>query len=157
MSANFGDWGSPATAAQATINSAKLQKIAEWQDAKAALEAAKANELALRNEIVELYSDVKDPNHAGTENMQTQTGKLKIVHKLNYTLGNGDMVEKALDKIEASQEGGNVIAERLVSWKPELSLTNYKLLTSAQRAIIDTVLTIKPATKTVEFVPTVGA
>ena len=107
----------------------------------------------LRNELVELFSDIKDPDYAGTENVETPIGQLKIVHKLSYSLGNADLVEKALDRIEASQEGGNVIAERLVDWKPELSLSNYKLLTDRQKAMINEVLTIKPATKTLEFKP----
>ena len=153
MNANFGDWGSPVTGAAATVANAKLQRIADWQEAKAALETAKANELALRNELVELFSDIKDPDHAGTENVETPIGQLKIVHKLSYTLGNADLVEKALDRIEASQEGGNVIAVRLVNWKPELSLSNYKLLDARQKAMINEVLTIKPATKTLEFKP----
>ena len=151
MNANFGTWG--ATAAQTTLNNAKLQKIADWNNAKVALELAKANELLLRNELVELFSDIKDPDYAGTENVETPIGQLKIVHKLSYSLGNADLVEKALDRIEASQEGGNVIAERLVDWKPELSLSNYKLLTDRQKAMINEVLTIKPATKTLEFKP----
>lgn len=153
MSANFGDWGIPPSAAQQTINSAKLQKIAEWQDAKEAIAAATANERSLRNEIVELFSDIKDPDYSGTENVETPAGQIKIVHKLNYTLGNADLVEKALDDIEKSQQGGNVIAERLVNWKPEISVREYKLLEPRQQAMIDKVLTIKPATKTIEFKP----
>ena len=76
---------------------------------------------------------------------------MKITHKLNYTLGNANLVDKALDLIEKSQEGGNVIAERLVSWKPELSVREYKLLSPQQKAYIDTVLTVKPGTPSVEL------
>lgn len=156
MSANFGDWGVAPSAAQTTLNNAKLEKIADWQNAKAALEEAKANELSLRNELIELFSDIKDPDYSGTENVETPYGQLKITHKLTYSLGNADLVEKALDRIEVSQQGGNVIAERLVNWKPELSVREYKLLDASQQAIINEVLTIKPAAKSLEFKPVKG-
>lgn len=125
--------------------------------AAAELAAAKAKEANLRAEVIKLFSErANEALASGTENVPTGYGTLKIVHKLNYNLGNADEVDKALDAIEKSQEGGNVIAERLVKWTPELAVREYKLLTPTQKAIIDRVLTIKPGTPSIELVPVAG-
>lgn len=130
-----------------------------WQEKKKAFELAQAEEREARAAMMEAWSDrMNDPMADGAESIDTGFGTLTITHKIDYKVtGAEDAVETALDKIEASQEGGNVIAERLVKFKPELSVREYKLLTEAQRKIVDAVLTIKPASKSVAFKPVAGA
>lgn len=141
-----------ATAAVQANGNYRMAVLDAHRQSVATLKAAKEAEAQLRAEVISLFSErVNDANASGVENIDTGMGKLKITHKLNYTLSNADAVDKALDAIEKSQEGGNVIAERLVSWKPELSIREYKLLSAQQKAYIDTVLTVKPGTPSVEL------
>lgn len=127
--------------------------LTEWRKAKAALDNAKAIESALRARVIETRSEfaaVED--HEGTENIDIGFGyKLKIVHALDYKLG--DEADAALDAIEATGAEGKFIAERLVSWKPSLSVREYKSLDGEFKKIIDRALTIKPKAKTVTLVP----
>lgn len=90
---------------------------------------------------------------SGVENVDTGMGKIKITHKLEYKFTGvpNDRIDTMLDAIEKSQEGGNVIAERLVIWKPELSVSEYKRLMPQQKALVDAILTIKPASKSIEL------
>jgi hypothetical protein len=130
--------------------------LADWRVASENLASAKHIEARLRKEVVAAFSQDQKPGHSGTETLDIGFGyKLKIVHKLSYKLDNANICEKlhaVLDKIEKSVEGGNIIAERIVKWSPELSLTEYKLLSNPHKALIDTVLTVSDATPSIELV-----
>lgn len=130
--------------------------LADWKRAKEALDVAKATETQLRGMVVEVFSQETDPMKSGVENVEVGWGyKLKIDHKLNYKLDNADDCAKlnsVLNVIETSMTGGNIIADRLVKWKPELALSEYKLLSPANKALIDAVLTVTPASKSVELI-----
>lgn len=128
------------------------QVIVEWQESVKALASAKDNETALRAQVVErMFKDHKDE---GTENVELGNGyKLKAVFKLSYSLNNkDDATDKALTKLEKSGPEGAFVAGRLVKWKPDLSVSEYKTLTAKQKAIIDEVLTVRPGTPSVELV-----
>jgi len=73
-------------------------------------------------------------------------GKRPVAYKLS-----GD-VDGALEKIAAIGNEGSFIADRLVKWKPELSLTEYKALTDEQRKMIDPCVTTTPGLPTIEVV-----
>lgn len=142
-----------ATAAVQANGNYRMAVLDAHRQAAAEAKAANEKERQLRAEVIKLFSERADDAMAsGVENVATGIGTLKITHKLNYNLGNADLVDKALDAIEKSQEGGNVIAERLVKWKPELSVREYKLLTPKQKALIDAVLTITPGAASIEIV-----
>lgn len=146
-----------ATAAVQANGNYRMAVLDEHRKAVAVLAAAKAREAELRAEVIALFSERTEALASGMENIETGYGTLKIEHKLNYELAkDNDAVDAMLDKLEKSQEGGNVIAERLVSWKPEISVREYKLLTAAQKALVDAVLTIKPAAKSVKLEPVKG-
>ena len=131
----------------------RMAVLDAWIAAKRAFLDAQTKERELRAEVLALFSDrMNDSMASGVENVDTGIGKLKVTHKLEYKLdADNDKVDAMLDKIEKSQEGGNVIAERLVVWKPEISVREYKLLAPAQKAVVDTILTIKQASKSVEL------
>jgi hypothetical protein len=124
-----------------------------WQVSKKALEAAKETEAALRNE---LFAITFPAGLVGTDNYELGQGyKLKGVGKINYNLNNKDgATEKALGVLETLGNEGTFIAERLVSWKPTLSVTEYKSLSadSPYKRIIDAVLTTSPGLPTLELV-----
>lgn len=139
------NWGQP-------VVSKRDAALNEWVAAKKALDEAKARENAARMALIATASDVADPMATGTENVPFGAGTLKIVRTLNYKFTtDNDGIDTVLDAIEKSMEGGNIIAERLVKWKGELSLSEYKLLSPENRARIDRILEVRPATPSVEF------
>lgn len=125
-----------------------------WKDAQAALENAKAIEARLRRVVVELYF----PTVAEGTNRAALPGgfELKCQQPYSYKLDNKEgKTERALDAIaEISQQAG-FVADRLVSWLPELSIREFRSLNTdnpaaqtpeqkAIAAILSGVLTIKP-------------
>lgn len=130
-------------------------KILQWQEAVKTLAAAKEAEAALRKEVLSgAFNFDPEALREGTENVELGQGyKLKAVFKISRTLQGGqEAVEKALQKIEKTGSEGEFIAERLVKWKPELSVTEYKSLPDKFRKIIDEVVVSKESTPTLELV-----
>lgn len=127
--------------------------LSRWQAAKTAAANAVLSERELRLKVIETFSTETDEMKSGVENIDLGFDKweLKITHSVDYKLGETDAVKAALAQIATSIEGGNIIADRLVKFKPELSASEYKLLNGGQRNIIDRVLTIKPASKSIEI------
>jgi len=125
---------------------------------KRAVEDAKEAELELRKYIVNRAFPQK---HEGTNTLDLGNGySLKAGVKFNYQLADNETVEKTLDAIAKIGNDGAFIAERLVSWKPNFLLTEYRKLqeeaaTSAvAKAILDKVndmLTITDAAPTLEI------
>lgn len=132
--------------------------LVDWQAKKAALEVAKENEIAARKLAVMF---MHDPNKAGsTENVELGGGykaKMKVPVRYGFVQNDAGRVdkariEKALSKIEKTGEAGELIAERLVKWTPELSLTEYKQLSDKFKTIIDDVIVTSEGTPTLEIV-----
>lgn len=127
--------------------------LARWQAAKQAVVQATAIENELRAQVIATFSTETDEMKSGVENIDLGFDKweLKITHKLNYKLGDIIAVKEALGRIASSIDGGHIIADRLVKWKPEVAVSEYNLLDGGQRAIFDRVLTITPASKSIEI------
>jgi mRNA-degrading endonuclease HigB of HigAB toxin-antitoxin module len=131
----------------------KEQKLQEWIDAKALLDKAKAAEMTAREEVVSAFPFDADKLE-GTQNIDLANGwKLKVVKKLNYKLDKtDDKTDKALEKIEKLGAEGVFIAERLVKWTPELSVSEYRKLDKKFKDIIDGVLTTTPGAPSLELI-----
>ena len=130
-------------------------KILAWEQAVKALAAAKDAEAALRKEVLaEAFAFDPEALREGTENFELGNGyKLKAVFKISRNLNNeNEAVDKVLAKIEKTGTEGVFIAERLVKWKPELSLTEYKKLPEKFKKLFDEVVISKEATPTLELV-----
>lgn len=132
--------------------------LVDWQAKKAALEVAKENEIAARKLAVLM---MHDPAKSGTtENVELGGGyKAKMKVPVNYGFIKRDdgktdkaRIEKALARIEKTGEAGELIAERLIKWTPELSLTEYKALPDNFRKIINDVIITSEGTPTLEIV-----
>lgn len=132
--------------------------LMDWEAKKAALETAKAAELAARIAAVDFMAD---PQKVGkTDNVELGNGykaKLKIPINYGFVKNSEDKIdqariEKALSKIERDGATGELIAERLIKWDPKLSLSEYKLLTPKHKAIIDEVIVTSEGTPTLEIV-----
>jgi len=146
---HYPTWGAP-------IHNPQIDKDAlllQWEAADKALEQAKQIEIGLRNQVLKLmYGPSVDKD--GTENIDLGKGYiLKAVFKQNFTLDKSDdKVDACLGKLEKSGENGNFIAERLVHWKPHISVAEYKELSDIHKKIIGEVLTIKPGQASLEII-----
>lgn len=143
--------------------------LADWEASKRALEVAKEAEMKLRKEVVDF--NFNHEQLKGTERVPLANGyELKAVKKLNYNLvspvegGNViDAVDSVLTQIEAIGPEGKFIAERLVKWSAELSVSEYNKLDDMGdtgkkiHALIDTVVETKPGAPTLEIVQPKGA
>lgn len=132
-----------------------------WEASKLTLEKAKEDEMNLRKKAVDFTFD--PAKKSGTERVELGGGWIaKAVKKINYGwVKDGEKVNKhkiddVLDTIEKTVENGGLIAERLVKWTPELSLTEYKLLPEAAKALIDTVIVTSDGAPTLEIIPPKG-
>lgn len=130
-------------------------KILAWEQAVKALAAAKDAEAALRKEVLaEAFAFDPEALREGTENFELGNGyKLKAVFKISRNLNNeNEAVDKVLSKIEKTGPEGAFIAERLVKWKPELSVSEYKKLPEKFKKLFDEVVTSKEAMPTLEII-----
>ena len=130
-------------------------KILAWEQAVKALAAAKDAEAALRKEVLaEAFAFDPEALREGTENFELGGGyKLKAVFKISRNLNNeNEAVDKVLSKIEKTGPEGAFIAERLVKWKPELSVSEYKKLPEKFKKLFDEVVTSKEAMPSLELV-----
>jgi len=148
-------WNMPVTL---TPEQKREQELGKWLAAKAALDAAKAAEIKARKAVIAAFPLPADKKE-GTVNVPLNNGySLKVVLKQNYNIDQ-DNVDAALDAIEQSGPDGKFIVDRLVKFKGELSISEYRLLadenaTAEQKAIkklIDGVLTITDGTPTLEL------
>lgn len=130
-------------------------KILAWEAAVKLLAAAKDAEAALRKEVLaEAFAFDPEALREGSENFELGNGyKLKAVFKISRNLNNeNEAVDKVLAKIEKTGPEGVFIAERLVKWKPELSVTEYKKLPEKFKKLFDEVVTSKEAMPALELV-----
>lgn len=135
-----------------------------WQRSQAAVEAAKGFEMELRKLNVALF--VPKPRE-GMNNVDLGNGyTLKAGVKFNYNLkppvGKDivDAVDDVIDRFARLDNEGSFIADRLFSWKVDLSVAEYRKLydeaqTSATKAALlrelNTILEIKDAAPTLEI------
>jgi hypothetical protein len=144
-------------------NMTQDELLVAWDKRKKAIEVAKNEEMELRKYIV---SRAFPEKHEGTNTQELGNGySLKAVVKYNYNLDpDNSKVEAALEKIALLGNEGSFIADRLVSWKPNFLLKEYRELQErslqnlpedsfANQAlrIINEVLTITEASPTLEI------
>ena len=120
--------------------------IMEWERATKALSEAKNYEMNLRKYIMgKLFPDAKE----GTNNLELGNGyKLTAVVKFNYKFENNDKVQEMIMEFERI---GSDVSARLVKWKPEPSITEYRKLTGQYKAIADAAIIITDATPSLEI------
>lgn len=138
------------------FNAKRDALLLDHEAKKKALEIAKELEMAARKATVAF---IFDTSVSGTQNVELGGGYIaKAVIKINYgwrKTADGKIdkkaIEKALLKIEKDGEVGELIAERLVKWTPDLSLTEYKSLSEKHKKIIDDVVETSDGAPTLEI------
>jgi hypothetical protein len=141
----------------AQFNAERDRLIMAWEAQKKTLEVAKDAEMTLRKAVVAFTFDPEKTK--GTENVDLGNGwKIKAVKKINYgwikkdDKVDADAIETALDAIEATGNEGAFIAERLVSWSPTLSVSEYNKLDDKYKKLIDAVIVTTDGAPTLEVV-----
>lgn len=135
------------------------QLLMLWGQKKKAITDATAEELELRKYIVK--REFPQANE-GMNNKDLGAGyTLKASVKFNYNLADNDTVEATLDQLSRLGNAGSAIADRLVSWKPNFLLTEYRQLQEDKEKgsqfaiqaldIISKMLTITDAAPTLEI------
>jgi hypothetical protein len=143
-----------------TANTEFLSKLAEWNKLQANIKSLVAQEAEMRRS---LFGSAFPQLNEGTDYFDLGNGyRLKGVQGTSYSLNNsvkeGLKTDAAVEQIEKLGPAAEVYAEKLINWKPELSVKAYKdlLLTDPLQKrikdIIDTVLTTKPSMPTMEIV-----
>lgn len=133
-----------------TFESKRDKAIMAWSTAQSQL--AYWKELESQKRIEALTLCFETPPDSGTVNYDLGKGfVLKAVFKENYKL-NEKGLDAALDKIEKLGEAGELIVNRVIRWKPELSKTEYEAMPPNMRKILDEVITISPGTPSLSLV-----
>lgn len=125
----------------------QLAVLTDWYETAIQLKAIKEKESRLRDQLAkELFRENAD---ASTESIDIGAGYiLKLTRKLDYKLNNKQDEVLALVAIL-----DQTLAQKLVKWTPELSISTYKALDAPTQALFNGCLTIKPAKPTLEVIP----
>lgn len=150
----------------------ELEKaLVAWNEAKTALDAAKAAEMEARK--VAFNAGFGDTPKEGTNKVELDNGyQLKGVYKLNYNIvapegeDKIDAVDNVIDEFGKIGNEGSFIADRLFKWAVTLSVSEYRKIEEAAkngsgeaRAMmrqLERVLEIKPASPTLEIIAPKG-
>lgn len=138
--------------------------LTTWQNTLPGLAEAKAAVAAERAARDALVAHVFKDDAPGTHNFVLPKGwTLKYVRSIEYKMDKTPAdpnvptgptkTDAMLDKLEALGNDGAFIAERIVKFTPELSVTEYKKLTPEQKAIVDGVVTSKDSAPELKLVP----
>jgi len=129
-----------------------LQDLKDWYQAKDELGRLKSKEALMRTRIFKFY--FKDPvEGVNTAEIDDGTGAvIKGQYVLNRTVDPG-----ALDALRTAMqtEGANVPKinlDKLVKWKPEVAVSEYRALTDEERNFFDQALIVKPGSPQMEIV-----
>lgn len=127
-----------------------------WTNSVEELAHYKKAESELRDEIVARFFAGRVPQSgAGTVNHDFSNGKLKAVFKRSYKV---DPI-KAEALFKALEEKGEpllAMVEQTIKYKPEFSMTGYKMLPAPLAAKVDGVLSYTDGKPSLEFVPAKG-
>lgn len=125
--------------------------LMQWREIAKQLARLKDQEIGLRNFILQ---NEFPGSLEGTANIELGAGfKLKGVFKQTYKLDNDTAkVNAAFEALEKTGERGKLLAERLVNWKPELKVSEYKALDEDFKKFIQPVVTISPAQASLEII-----
>ena len=135
------------------LSTTQLALIQEWQEADKNQKAWRQKELELRTRVEgEIFNrdqaSTAPEQYAGTHYVDLNQGwRLKSTNTLDYKLTNKDGQTDA-----ALEHFSDDLAALLVKWEPSLSVSNYKLLTDAQRALLSSCLTIRNSSPSIELI-----
>jgi len=125
-------------------------ELSKWYLLKKQLAEVKTAESLMRSRIAKFFFPTPDEG-TNTHPLKDGTGaNLKMVHTIDRKVDEGELeaLKAALAAAE-TDEGSNLKGvefdfDKLIVWKPELKIAEYRKLSEAQQAIFDRVLVVKP-------------
>lgn len=127
----------------------KLALVEEWYVLSKKVEGYKADierELELRKALQPVL--FPDPKEGVNKDDLPDGFVLKLTHKVDRKVS-----EEELESIREPLAKLGVSLDTLVKVKHDLVVKEYKQLTEEQKKVVDTVLTTKPGSPTIEIVP----
>lgn len=125
-------------------------ELSKWYLLKKQLSEVKTAEALMRSRIAKFFFPTPDEG-TNTHPLKDGTGaNLKMVHTIDRKVDEGELeaLREALAKAEedptSNLHGMEFDFSKLIVWKPELKLAEYRKLTDAQRDVFDRILVVKP-------------
>jgi hypothetical protein len=125
-------------------------ELSKWYLLKKQLAEVKTAESLMRSRIAKFFFPTPDEG-TNTHPLKDGTGaNLKMVHTIDRKVDEGELeaLREALSKAEENPQdnlhGLELDFTKLIVWKPELKIAEYRKLTEAQRAVFDRILVVKP-------------
>jgi hypothetical protein len=121
-----------------------IQHLTEWYALKQQLDELKGKEVVLRQFICAGLFPNPDEG-TNSHPLNDGTGAVaKMIHTINRAVQQEPLeeLEKALAKPDNNLPKLNL--DKLIKWKPEVSIKEYRTLTDEERHLLDQVLVIKP-------------
>jgi len=120
-------------------------KIGLWNEAQSQLSALKEREMNLRKEI---FSAIFPTPAEGTNTSELPDGwKIKGVYKLNYSLDDAALTV-ALKELRKHR----VAVDTLVTYKPSLSVSEYKKLDPKWKQVLASAVEVKPGAPALDLI-----
>lgn len=131
--------------------------LSEWENAKSVLDKAKESEMEARK-AAQAFAFGPGARE-GMNNQPLANGyELKFGKKLNYKFNaSNDKIDEIEDKAAKIGNEGTFLIERIITWTPNFSKSEYNKLDTANpthakvKALVDSVLEITEATGSLEI------
>lgn len=129
-----------------------VEHLKEWYALKQQLDELKNKEVVLRQFI---FNGIFTKPEEGVNKHDINDGTGAVL-KGTYVI-NRKVNEEQLEELETSLSDPNsnlpqLDLDKLIKWKPEVSITEYRKLTDEQRNLLDQTLVIKPGMPSLEIV-----
>lgn len=123
----------------------RLTKIYNWYTLSTQLKEVKDKEIEARKEIfAENFAGAKE----GTNKFGLpDSWVLNATYPFNYKV-DGPAFTASIDVLRKA----GVQVDRLIEWKPELKISEYRTLTEEQKQLVDQFITITPGTPQIKVV-----
>jgi hypothetical protein len=132
-------------------------ELAKWFLLKKQLATVKAAESLMRARIAKFFFPSPDE---GTNNHPLKDGTgavLKLTHTIDRKVDEGELeaLKAVLAEAETDEKsnlhGITLDFDKLIVWKPELKIAEYRKLSEAERQVFDRVLVVKPGSPQVDI------
>jgi len=119
--------------------------VSDWFLSKRESRAWQERERELRSQVIDIF--FPDPPSSGTTNIELSDGStLRLKTSQSIKVDDIVMLRKRLSELTP------IIAERLVSWKPSVSIREYKLLSNSALRKINACIVIRDDSPQLEIV-----
>jgi hypothetical protein len=132
-------------------------ELAKWFLLKKQLAEVKTAEILLRTRIFKFFFPTPEEG-TNTHPLKDGTGaELKAVHTIDRKVDEGELEALKAALAEAANDEKNNLHglefefDKLIVWKPELKIGEYRKLSEAQREVFDRVLVVKPGSPQVDI------